>query len=153
MEIRPKSRPKMKISMDLLVYFWPQNGRMFLWKFRGFANFYSKIRPFLPLLGSKYTSISINFHFWTWFGHKPTIFLCISYMLTKFTLVYIIFNFKKPKIAHNSLNNGARAILTTFLDFQFFWTFFLFWGKKSKIEPKKPSVTKICPKIKNWWNY
>ena len=24
------------------------------------------------------------------------------------------------KIAHNSLNNGVRAVLTTFLDFQFF---------------------------------
>ena len=32
-------------------------------------------------------------------------------------------NFTKPKIAHNSLNNGVRPVLTPFLDFQFFLTF------------------------------
>ena len=31
--------------------------------------------------------------------------------------------FQKPKIAHNSLNNGRRAVLTTFLDIDIFWTF------------------------------
>ena len=52
-------------------------------------------------------------------------------------------NFTKPKIAHNSLNNGVRPVLTPFLDFQFFLTFCLenqFFGEKSKIDPKKPSV-------------
>ena len=33
--------------------------------------------------------------------------------------------FEKPKIAHNFLNNGRRAVLTPFLDIYFFWTF---WG-------------------------
>ena len=30
------------------------------------------------------------------------------------------------KIAHNSLNNGRRAVLIPFLDFQYFWTFWWF---------------------------
>ena len=50
---------------------------------------------------------------------------------------------KKPEIAHNSLNNGVRAVLTPFLDFQYFELFALrifFWGTKLKIDPKKPSV-------------
>ena len=39
---------------------------------------------------------------------------------TKITLVNLIVEFKKPKIDHNSLNNGVRAVLTPFSDFQFF---------------------------------
>ena len=33
--------------------------------------------------------------------------------------------FENSWFAHNSLNNGRRAILIPFLDFQYFWTF---WG-------------------------
>ena len=33
--------------------------------------------------------------------------------------------FEKPKIAHYSLNNGRRAVLTPFLDINIFCTF---WG-------------------------
>ena len=35
------------------------------------------------------------------------------------------------KIAHNSLNNGRRAVLIPFLDFQYFWTFWVFLLLKS----------------------
>ena len=35
------------------------------------------------------------------------------------------------KIAHNSLNNGRRAVLIPFLDFQYFWTFWRFLLLKS----------------------
>ena len=49
-------------------------------------------------------------------------------------------NFTKLKTAHKSLNNGVRAVLTPFLDFQFFWTFWtenpFFWGKNLKKFPK-----------------
>ena len=42
-------------------------------------------------------------------------------------------NFTNPKIAHNSLNNGVRAVLTPFLDFSFLnfltWKSFFFWAK------------------------
>ena len=33
--------------------------------------------------------------------------------------------FENSWFAHNSLNNGRRAVLIPFLDFQYFWTF---WG-------------------------
>ena len=33
--------------------------------------------------------------------------------------------FQKTKIAHNSLNNGRRAVLTPFLDIDIFWTFWV----------------------------
>ena len=33
------------------------------------------------------------------------------------------FEFKKLIIVHNSLNNGVSAVLTQFLEFQFFGTF------------------------------
>ena len=75
------------------------------------------------------------------------------------------FNFTKPKIAHNSLNNGDRAVLTPFLDFQFFWTFCLqnlfFWGNNQKLTQKSHQYRVKYPKFvqnhvqkwKNWWIY
>ena len=70
-------------------------------------------------------------------------------------------NFKKPKIAHNSLNNGVRAVFTPFLDFQFFWTFYQkirFLGEKIKIFSKErhESIANLIQKLKRtaislWW--
>ena len=72
----------------------------------------------------------------------------------------------KPKIAHNCLNNWVRAVLTPFLDFQFFWTFWLenlfFWGKNQKWTKKAISIIGLkYPKFvqnhvqnwENWWIY
>ena len=73
-------------------------------------------------------------------------------------------NFTKPKIAqiaHNSFNNGARAVLTPFLDFQFFLTFCLenlvFWVKHKKLTQKSHQHRVQYPKVvqnhvKKWNN-
>ena len=54
---------------------------------------------------------------------------------------------KKPKIAHNSLNNWVRAVLTPFLDYQFFWTFWLenlfFWGKNQELNKKSHQYNRV----------
>ena len=71
-------------------------------------------------------------------------FFC--YESTKFKIVNLILNLEKPKIAHNPLNNGVTAVLTPFLDFQFFWTFCLenvFWGKNQKLNFKRHQYNKI----------
>ena len=59
-------------------------------------------------------------------------------------------NFKKPKIAHKSLNNWVRAVLTPFLDFHFFKIFdqkIHFLGKKIQKFPKKTVI--LCW---IWWS-
>ena len=46
---------------------------------------------------------------------------------------------QKTKIAHNSLNNGRRAVLTPFLDIDIFWTF---WGWDRFFSSNWPNLTK-----------
>ena len=52
--------------------------------------------------------------------HNPEISQCFLDGSTKFILVNLIFSISKTKNTHNSLNNGVRAVLTAFLDIQFF---------------------------------
>ena len=49
--------------------------------------------------------------------HNPEIFW--FYGSNKFRLINLILLFQKPNNAHNSINNGVRAVLTAFLDCQF----------------------------------
>ena len=58
--------------------------------------------------------------------------------------------FENSWFAHNSLNNGRRAVLIPFLDFQYFWTFFVFLSFFLKKSPSFWGAETAFPSTNFW---